>query len=268
MTKLYIFEGVPGSGKTTSAKWLASRLGESAKLFLEGDQQHPADYESVACLTEEQLNEVEQECPTVRGMAIRKGERYYISYASLYEKDINTFERLKAYDVYELPVEDYLEVALDKWKEFVQQAKSGPHEYILECCYLQNPFTFLLAKHNCSKEMIFNFLKKITNVILDLDPVIVYFEQDNVAENLEKIRHERPVEWFDFITWYYTGQEYGKERGLSGVSGVLHFLEERKEWEKEFLRGVPVRSLIINNTNTDWKYIHDQLAFELGLVEK
>lgn len=268
MTKLYIFEGVPGSGKTTSAKWLASRLGESAKLFLEGDPEHPADYESVACLTEKQFDEVEQECPSVRGMAIRKEERYYISYASLYGKDTELFERLKAFDVYELPVEDYLEVALEKWKEFVEQAKSGVHEYILECCYLQNPFTFLLAKHNCSKEIIFNFLNKITNVITDLDPIIVYFEQDNVAENLEKIRQERPVEWFDFITWYYTGQEYGKERGLSGVSGVLAFLEERKYYEKEFLRSVPVRSLIINNTNADWGNIHNRLAIKLGLTVK
>lgn len=265
MTKLYIFEGVPGSGKTTSAKWLASRLGESAKLFLEGDPQHPADYESVACLTEKQFDEVEQECPRVRRMAIQKGERYYISYSSLYDKDTELFERLKPFDVYELPVEDYLEVALDKWKEFVQQAKSGTHEYILECCYLQNPFTFLLAKHNCSKETIFNFLNKITNVITELDPVIVYFEQDNVAENLEKIRQERPVEWFDFITWYYTGQEYGKERGLSGVSGVLYFLEERKELEKEFLQGTTARSIMINNTNADWERIHHHIAAELKL---
>lgn len=268
MTKLYIFEGVPGSGKTTSAKWLKSRLGENSKLFLEGDPQHPADYESVACLTEEQLNAIGQECPSVRSMATRKGERYYISYGSLYENDKELFERLKAFDVYELPVEGYVEVALEKWKEFVEQAKSGAHEYILECCYLQNPFTFLLAKHNCSKEIIFNFLNKITNVITELDPVIVYFEQDNVAENLEKIRQERPVEWFDFITWYYTGQEYGIERGLSGVSGVLHFLQERKQYEKEFLSGVSVRSLIINNTNADWDNIHDRLAIELGLTVK
>lgn len=268
MTKLYIFEGVPGSGKTTSAKWLASRLGEKAKLFLEGDPQHPADYESVACLTEELFNEVVQECPSVRGMAIRKGERYYISYGSLHDKDTELLERLKAFDVYELPVEDYVEVALEKWKEFVEQAKSGAHEYILECCYLQNPFTFLLAKHNCSKEIIFNFLHKITNLILELDPVIVYFEQDNITENLEKIRQERSVEWFDFITWYYTGQEYGKQRGLSGIGGVLHFLEERKQSEKEFLLGVPIRSLVINNTNGNWENIHDRLDFELGLTEK
>lgn len=265
MKKLYIFEGVPGSGKTTNAKWLASRLGDKAKLFLEGDPQHPADYESVACLTEEQVIEFEREYSSIRERLIRKGERYFISYSGLYEEERVLFDRLKAFDVYELPVEDYLEAALDKWKEFVQQALSEDEVYILECCYLQNPFTFLLAKHNCSEERIFNFLQQITNVLSVLEPVVIYFEQDHLAENLEKIRQERPVEWFDFITWYYTGQEYGKTRNLTGVTGVLHFLEERKELEKKFLQESAVRSIVINNTNTDWERIHHQITVALKL---
>jgi hypothetical protein len=266
MTKLYIFEGVPGSGKTSSAKWLASRLGDKAKLFLEGDPQHPADYESVACLTEEQVKDFEREYPSIREMLIGKGERYFISYMGLYEEDKELFDRVKAFDVYELPVEDYLEVALERWKEFVQQAWSKDDVYILECCYLQNPFTFLLAKHNCSEERIFKFLQQITNVISALNPVVIYFEQDHLAENLEKIRQERPVEWFDFINWYYTGQEYGKARSLSGVSGVLHFLEERKELEKKFLQESAVRSIVINNTKGDWERIHHHISVALELV--
>ncbi|WP_066058311.1 hypothetical protein [Robertmurraya korlensis] len=268
MTRLYIFEGVPGSGKTTSAKWLKSRLGDKAKLFLEGDAEHPADYESVACLTEDQIDEVEKDFPLIRKLAIPKGERYFISYAGMYEEDKELFERLRQFDVYELAVEDYLIVALDRWREFVQKAKVEGHSYILECCYLQNPFTFLLAKHNCSKEVIFHFLNNVTEIISELDPVVVYFEQENLSDNLKKIRQERPIEWFEFVTWYYTGQEYGKERGLSGESGVLHFLNERKQYEKEFLSNARVKSMIINNTNADWEQIHDQLAFELGLLEK
>jgi hypothetical protein len=157
---------------------------------------------------------------------------------------------------------------LDKWREFVHKAKAEDQVYILECCYLQNPFTFLLAKHNCTKEVIYRFLNNVTEIISELDPVVVYFEQDHLADNLKKIRQERSVEWFEFLTWYYTGQEYGKERGLSGEEGVLQFLEERKQYEKEFLSGAQVRSLIINNTNADWEQIHDQLAFEFGLLEK
>jgi hypothetical protein len=82
---------------------------------------------------------------------------------------------------------------------------------------------------------------------------------------MEKIRKERPVEWFDFIIWYYTGQEYGKARGLIGESGVLYFLEERKVLEKEFLQGTTVRSIITNNTDADWERIHHHIAVELGL---
>lgn len=266
MTRLYIFEGVPGSGKTSTAKWLAGRLGESAKLFLEGDPNHPADYERVACLTEEQITQIEKKFPSVREKGEQKGERYFIPYACLYEENKPLFEQLTAYDVYELPVEAYMEVALNRWKEFVQEALDRNQVYILECCYLQNPLTFLLAKHNCSPELIYRYLNKVTELISRLDPVVVYFEQDNLSENLNTIRGERPVEWFDFLTWYYTEQEYGKERGLSGLSGVLYFLEERKQLEIEFLSQATTKQMQINNTSVNWEEIHSYLLRELRLA--
>ena len=43
MTKLYIVEGLPCSGKSTAAAYIAQRTG--GKLFDEGCGNHPADYE-------------------------------------------------------------------------------------------------------------------------------------------------------------------------------------------------------------------------------
>ena len=50
-SRLILVEGIPGSGKTSTAtfiqKWLDEH-GFANRLYLEGDLDHPADYELVA----------------------------------------------------------------------------------------------------------------------------------------------------------------------------------------------------------------------------
>lgn len=260
--KLYILEGIPGSGKTTTAMWLAKVLSEQGKdthLFLEGNPEHPADYESVACLNENQLLELEKEFPFIRDFAVNKDKWFFIQYASLSESNPDLHKALQKFDVYELSVENFCEVTLLRWQEFVELAETEDKVYVLECCFLQNPFTFLLAKHNVSAEVIFTHIEKIAIKIANLDPVILYFEQDNIKESLDRVRKERSEEWFEFLTWYYTGQKYGQSQGLAGAPGVLHFLEERKRLEKRCLEQLESKSIILNNSNFDWDMCKKQI---------
>ena len=56
-TKLILVEGLPGSGKTTTARFVADWLkqrGVETAVFLEGNLDHPADVESVSCLDEQE----------------------------------------------------------------------------------------------------------------------------------------------------------------------------------------------------------------------
>jgi hypothetical protein len=260
--KLYIVEGIPGSGKTTTAMWLAKVLSEQGKdthLFLEGNPKHPADYESVACLNENQLLELEKEFPFIRNFGVNKDKWFFIQYASLSESNSDLHKALQKFDVYELSVENFCEVTLLRWQEFAELAEAEDKVYVLECCFLQNPFTFLLAKHNVSAEVIFTHIEKIAMKIANLDPVILYFEQDNIKESLDRVRKERSIEWFEFLTWYYTGQKYGQSQGLAGETGVLHFLEERKKLEKGCLKQLELKSLILNNSNFDWDTCKDRI---------
>lgn len=264
MRKLYIVEGIPGSGKTTTALWLAdelNKLGKNVRLFLEGNTEHPADFESVACLVELQIMDLEKEFLEIRSLAEQKNGKYFIPYGHLFETNRDLHKALQPYDVYELPIEDFYEVTLTKWQEFADKVTETDEVYILECCFLQNPFTFLLAKHDVRKELIFNHIEKIAHIIADLNPAILYFEQDNIKDSINRVRNERSKEWFEFLTWYYTEQSYGQGRSLKGETGVLHFLSERKILEKEVLTLLPIKSIVLNNSEYDWEKRKEEILF-------
>ena len=60
-TKLIMVEGIPGSGKSSTARFITESLqsqGIQHELFLEGDFDHPADCESMACFTQATFNEL------------------------------------------------------------------------------------------------------------------------------------------------------------------------------------------------------------------
>ena len=58
-SKLVLVEGLPGFGKTTTARLVHDILTEmnlKSQLFLEGDLEHPADYDGVAYFNEHEFN--------------------------------------------------------------------------------------------------------------------------------------------------------------------------------------------------------------------
>ena len=67
-TKLILIEGIPGSGKTSAARFICNWLeshGRRPRLFLEGDWQHPADFESVACLDDAEYARLRAQFPAL-----------------------------------------------------------------------------------------------------------------------------------------------------------------------------------------------------------
>ena len=274
-SRLILIEGIPGSGKTTTARLVADWLekqGKRAVLYQEGDLDHPADFESVACLDDCQYAELRSQFPAqVEYLAKNVQKRvsdYFFSYCTMQQESEGNmpealFKALACFEIYNLSVEKYQRLLLQHWQDFALRAASQDNIYVFECSFLQNPITTLLARHNLLLEKVHEYILNLSAAIALLDPKMIYLEQKNVRRTLENIRAQRPHQWADYITWYLTCQDYGKNHGLHGFDGSIDFYIIRQALELEFLQTLPIASLVVSDlaeSAASWAYVENFLS--------
>ncbi|OZB96182.1 hypothetical protein [Paenibacillus sp. XY044] len=262
-TKLILVEGIPGSGKTSTARYIKGLLdahGKDNQLYLEGDLNHPADYESVACLDGSEyellLNKYPELIDTIALFTQNVRKYQLIYYGKLQqhismEKNKSLIDELAGFDVYNGSLDRYQELIIERWTEFVTYAQQTERIVILECCFLQNPLTMMLGRFNQSQQMITEFMKRLETIIQPLNPKIIYFYQDDIRSTINRVIQERSDDWLCHITWYFTEQGYGKANGYHGVDGLCEVLKERKKYELAIMDQLKIAKLTMNNTEFD-----------------
>ncbi|MBS8266512.1 hypothetical protein DYI25_18995 [Mesobacillus boroniphilus] len=263
-TKLILVEGLPGSGKSTTAKLIHEILtgnNVEAKLYLEGNLDHPADYEGVAYFTEKEFKELLEESGSLGKVfqdwvSVKRG-RHLLPYMKIKNELGNgfpdeLFTAISKKDVYELPLEQNIAVITERWEEFAQQAEAEEKVYVFECCFIQNPLTVGMIKYGASDEVTIDYVKKLAKAVKTLNPVLVYVNQDDIDKSFRKAVAERPDDWFNGFVHYYTSQGYGLKHGLVGLDGTIDVLKARQELEQSILAHLPITPIILNNSQFEF----------------
>jgi len=259
--KLILVEGLPGAGKTTISKTIKQifhKQNIKSKLFLEGEIDQPADYESVAFLNEKEYEETIKKHPEnskiIEKITQKNKKGYLLNYKEgieffLKEENKDIFEKINKKDIYELPLELHQELILEKWDEFSKKLKNEDEIYIIECSFIQNPITYSLIREGASEKEVMKYIKKIEDRIISSNPLLIYIEQDDYEKVFKNAVEERPIEWKNFFIDYYTNQGYGKENNKKGLKGTIEVLKKRQEIEQKILNNLKIKYQIINNSN-------------------
>lgn len=250
-SKLILVEGIPGSGKSTTAQFVSgwlSTMGLQTYLYQEGQSSHPADPDGMAYLENAAYTALLQEHAdlryTIQDHTAAQYGGYVVNYRRMDEAEKlpdALYETLQAKDIYaSASPELYMQITQGMWQSFADQATIEEGVYIFECCFLQNPFTVLLGQHNLSPEAVKQHVQTIGESIAPLFPLAVYLDAGSARQVLQKAIDSRPQEWIDFVTDYITGQGYGKAHNLQGNEGVFQFYELMQNWMAESLEALEI----------------------------
>jgi len=269
VTKLIIVEGLPGSGKSTTAQIVYDILkykGINTELYCEDNYNHPADFDGVAYFNSKDFNVLQQAHSASKDVLDKIKIKYYNGYLIPYRKAIEEqqmsfedelFNDITKNDIYELPIKIHTELILSRWNDFVNNYLNEDKVVIFECCFIQNPVTVSMVKNNFSKDVTMSYINSLAEKIVPLEPVLIYVEQEDIKASFNRVVCERPKEWFEGFKDYYTNQGYGLSNNLKELDGVIQVLEARSRLEHDAYDSLELV-----------KYKVDNSTFNIDLLKK
>ena len=234
-SNLYLIEGLPCSGKSTTAGYAASILQQRGKCCFvdEGTGDHPADYEFHALAPAGLLSETEQ----IVKLSDYSGEM---------------FDKLLQYKIYDfLPWEKEMPLMLERWRQFVRHSDEDT-AYVFNCVFLQNPMCETMMRFGFSEAESEGYIRRIAEIIKPMNPRVLYLKNDDIADSIRSAAQERPG-WLEGVIDYHVNGAYGKSIAAEGFCGYIQCLEERQAREMRILAKLPVCSFILDNPQRDWK---------------
>lgn len=274
-SRLILVEGIPGAGKTTTARKIKEKLIDEGKeaIFYEEGMSHPADMAWNACLKEDEYNDFIKKCSEMW-----EGSKKSISKEELISRiqrqtRIEDNNVILAYTKIDFPedcywsligdvaskeicdgrksLDEFRDIHLRRWSKFAEQALLNDNIYIFECAFLQNHIFELLGVYEKSDEEIYLYLKSLLETVKSLSPSIVYIEPSSVEDIIIQAANEskspegsRP-DWIDEVANWVSNMNFGKSHNLKGIEGVFYFCKEGLRIDKLMIEKLNVPVTII-----------------------
>lgn len=255
---LVLFEGLPGSGKSTSASELAGWMAQGGALvdhWPESRPDHPVDLDQVAVLTDrdrERLGAAGPGWDRILSAVVEPSDGAWLV-RSPQDRGLPSAlaAALQALEVYDgdIDPEVHGRVLRESWRQFGAAAPPAATQ-VWECVFIQNPVCAFVARFDRPYDELADHVRSLAETVLDQDPALVYLDPGDPEEALRRAAAERPAAWLDFVVAYHTEQGYGLARGLRGFDGYVEFMRHRRELELTLIADLPIPVHVVETSTT------------------
>jgi hypothetical protein len=222
--KLIVVDGLSGSGKTTTCRWLEQQFQQrhiSTSAFYEADVPHPLHW------------------------------WHYWDGVRHHGPD---FEHV-------LPA-DYMNASVERWKDFAVAIQGSGDIVIVEGVLYCLAIGFFVQGDTPAQQL-FTYNQRVENVIRPLAPLLIYLRQDTLETHARSVWASRGAAITHELIVNMERTPYLRRRDLRGFDGVIRLWQETQRLMDALFAQQTIRKLAIEVTRGDWTSYYQQIYASL-----
>jgi len=226
-SKIIFVDGLPGSGKSTTAESIAGALeqrGIPCRLLREREKDHP-------------LN--------VGGDLHPSGSTTGVG-------------MFRAYTV-----GSFVEESLTRWDAFVAEAGDSERVNVLDSYPFQNSVR-VLSQMDADPVTLSAYQSAVEAKAARLGPVLIYLDPGDAERAVRAIAEQRGPAWTDYVIAVVTNCPYASSRGLRGMDGVVAIMRAYKHLLDESVARFPFPKLVLSDCSRGGPECHARMLGFLG----
>lgn len=151
----------------------------------------------------------------------------------------------------EVQPEEIAAGAIAKWRAYVESAQSENVVSVVDGQVFHGNLTSLFLLE-ASEEMMLAFCRDICAALAPLDPLLIYFRQDDVDRAVRRIAAERGDQLVRYQVEWKLAAPYAVRRELRGLEGLVDLYRDYRTLTDRLFASVVMPKLSIETSRQDW----------------
>ncbi len=151
------------------------------------------------------------------------------------------------------------------WEKLVTNLINTKKIIVLESSIFQTFVGGLQFMEIDDDKIISNFLK-IQEMIKALNPVLIYFYQNDLAQALTRLSSLRGAEWENYLISWISHTPYGKTCNIQSFNEIIKYYQKHRKITDSLFNQLTIKKLSIDNSAEDWDCYYRQMAVFLSLA--
>jgi hypothetical protein len=213
--RVIFIDGLPGSGKSTTAAYVAGELERreiACRLLRERDADHPLNVGG-----------------DLHPSGSTTGARMFSTYT----------------------VGSFVQESLARWSAFVAEALSSERVSILDGYPFQNSVR-VLSQMDADSATLAGYQRRVEMEAAVLGPLLIYFDPGDAERMVRAIADERGAAWTDYMIAVVTECPYAASRGLQGMDGAVAVMRAYKDLLDDSVARVSYPKLVLSDCHRRW----------------